>query len=202
MKKLLFLTAIITVVTLTASAQVKLKLEPAESFVKKASSAIKSTAGKQQTMRAIKPGEECGVFTETKKDDKGGSYNVAKEFLIISNDGVTGFGFTFFTTTYEGKKLVVMRGLPLENGVCVDNTTKITFTFEDGETATLSNFEKDNCKGLVTMYFGEILKNTTILDKLTNSKVRSIKLVAVEKTVVKSLSEGNQQQLQGTLKCL
>jgi hypothetical protein len=95
-----------------------------------------------------------------------------------------------------------MRGLPLENGVCIDNTTKITFTFEDGETAILNNFEKEGCKGLVTTYFGEILKNTTILNKLISSKVRSIKLIAVEKTIVKSLSEGNQQQLQGTLKCL
>lgn len=202
MKKLLFLVTMVTFVTLTASAQIIIKpLMPAEAFSKKVAAALKNSGG-QQTMRSIAAGEECGVFVEAKKTTEGASYNSAKEFLIISSDGVTGFGFTFYTTTYEGKKLVAIRGLPLEAGICVDKTTKIVITFEDEESVTLQNFEKDNCKGVVEAYFGEILKNEGSLESLKTKKVRSIKLIAIEKTIVKSLSEGNQQQLQGTIKCL
>lgn len=201
MKKLLFLSAILTVITLTVTAQVKIKQSPAAAFGKKAISAIKSQ-GVQQGMKAIDPKDECGAFVATKKDDKGESYTEAKEFLIVSNDGVTGFAFTAYTTTYESKTLYVLRGLPLEAGVCVDNTTKITFTFEDGTQVTLNNFEKENCKGIVSLFMHDVLKNTDAYEALKTKKVRSIKFAGIEKTIVKSLSEGNQQQLQGTFKCL
>jgi len=201
MKKLFFLSAIVAVMSLTASAQVKIKMEPAASFGKKAQSALKSQ-GTQQAMRAITPGDECGVFVATKKDEKGESYNEAKEFLIVSSDGVTGFAFTFFTMQYEGKTLYAMRGMALDPEVCVDKTSKVTVTFEDGTQATLPNFEKDNCKGIVSLYIHDVLKNMDVYESFKTKKVRSLKLVGVEKTVAKSFSEGNQQQMQGTFKCL
>jgi hypothetical protein len=153
-------------------------------------------------MRTIAPGEECGVFTSTETNKEGVKYQAAKEYLIISNDGVTGFAFTMYNTMYKESKYVVIRGLALESGVCVDNTTKVTITFEDGESVTLKNLEDPNCKGVVSVYFGKLLNNENALESLRTKKVRSIKLEGVEKTVVKSLSEGNQQQLQGTAKCL
>jgi uncharacterized protein YxeA len=201
MKKLLFLVTVVTFVTLAATAQVKLKVEPAAAFIKKATSALKSQ-GTQQTMRAVAPGEECGVFTSTETNKEGVKYQAAKEYLIISNDGVTGFAFTMYNTVYKENKYVIIRGLALESGVCVDNTSKVTVTFEDGETLTLKNFEDANCKGVVQAFFGKALNNEASLEALKTKKVRSLKLEGIEKTVVKSLSEGNQQQLQGTLKCL
>ncbi|MCC6636081.1 MAG: hypothetical protein IT251_11350 [Chitinophagaceae bacterium] len=201
MKKLFILSALFAVISFTATAQVKIKLEPAAAFGKKAISALK-TQGTQQTMKAVAEGEECGAFVATKKDDKGANYTEAKEFLIVSNDGVTGFAFTMYTTTYEAKTLYVVRGMPLETGVCVDKSTKVTFTFEDGTQRTFTNFEKDNCKGIVTLFMHELVKNMDAYEDLKTKKVRSIRLEGIEKTVVKSLSEGNQQQLQGTIKCL
>lgn len=201
MKKLLFLLTVVAFTTFTATAQVKLKVEPAASFIKKASSALK-TQGTQQTMRAIKAGEECGVFTTAATTKEGVKYDAAKEYLIISNDGVTGFAFTMYNTVYKENKYIIVRGLALETGVCVDNTSKITVTFDDGEQVTLKNFEDANCKGVIQAIFGKGLGNETALEALKTKKVRSIKLEGVEKTVVKSLSEGNQQQLQGTIKCL
>lgn len=201
MKKLLFLLTVVAFTTFTATAQVKLKVEPAAAFIKKASSALK-TQGTQQTMRAIKAGEECGVFTASATTKDGVKYDAAKEYLIISNDGVTGFAFTMYNTVYKDNKYIIVRGLALETGVCVDNTSKITVTFEDGEQVSLKNFEDANCKGVVQAIFGKGLGNEAYLEALKTKKVRSIKLEGVEKTVVKSLSEGNQQQLQGTLKCL
>jgi hypothetical protein len=201
MKKLLLLSAIFTVVTLTAVAQVKIKLEPAAAFGKKAISALKSQ-GTQQTMKAVTEGDECGAFVAAKKDDKGEAYTEANEFLIVSNDGVTGFAFTMYTTTYEGKTLYIVRGMPLETGVCVDKTSKVVITFEDGTDVTLGNFEKDNCKGIVSLFMHDVLKNMSTYEALKSKKARSIKLIGIEKTIVKSLSEGNQQQLQGTIKCL
>jgi len=201
MKKLFFLTAILAIVALSVNAQVKIKGVDATAFRKKAQAALK-TQGTQQGMKAVKPGEECSVFVEAKVDQSGASYKAAKEFLIISNDGVTGFGFTFYTTVYENKTYLVMRGIPLEAGVCVDATSKITITFEDGTQFTLKNFAKDNCKGLVETYFGELLKNMDVVEAIKTKKVKAIKLEGVEKTVVKSLSEGNQQQIQGTFQCL
>jgi hypothetical protein len=201
MKKLLLLATIVTIVSLTTSAQVKLKSEPVASFITKAKGALK-TQGTQQAMRTIAPGEECGVFTSTETNKEGVKYQAAKEYLIISNDGVTGFAFTMYNTMYKESKYVVIRGLALESGVCVDNTTKVTITFEDGESVTLKNLEDPNCKGVVSVYFGKLLNNENALESLRTKKVRSIKLEGVEKTVVKSLSEGNQQQLQGTAKCL
>jgi hypothetical protein len=202
MKKIFTSVLAVIIFTVAATAQVKLKLDPAASFSKKASSALKSGYGKQQAFKNVKAGEECSVFVEAKKNDAGATYNAAKEFLIISNDGVTGFGFTFFTADYKGNKLLVMRGLPLESGVCVDNTTSLVITFEDGEQLTVKNYDDANCKGVITTYFGDILKNMSAVESLKTKKARSFKLVAVEKTIVKSLSEGNQQQLQGTFKCL
>ena len=201
MKKLLLLTTIITVVTLTASAQIKIKGIAASKFRVKATSAMRSQAG-QKGMKAIAPGEECAAYTETKTREDGSKYVTAKEFLIISNDGTTGFAFTMYTAMYKESKLIVLRGLPLEPGVCVDNTTKVTFTFDDGTTAVVKNFEDANCKGVVTTYFGSILKNDDVLEALKTKNVRSIKLEGVEKTIVKGLTEGNQLQLQGTLKCM
>lgn len=201
MKKLLFLLTVVAFTTFTATAQVKLKVEPAAAFIKKASSALK-TQGTQQTMRAIKAGEECGVFTTAATTKEGVKYDAAKEYLIISNDGVTGFAFTMYNTVYKENKYIIVRGLALETGVCVDNTSKITVTFDDGEQVTLKNFEDANCKGVIQAIFGKGLGNETALEALKTKKVRSIKLEGVEKTVVKSLSEGNQQQLQGTIKCL
>ncbi|MCU0321081.1 MAG: hypothetical protein MUE72_01620 [Chitinophagaceae bacterium] len=201
MKKLLFLLTVVAFTTFTATAQVKLKVEPAAAFIKKAGSALKSQ-GTQQTMRAIAPGEECGVFTASATNKEGTKYDAAKEYLIISNDGVTGFAFTMYNTIYKENKYIIVRGLALETGICVDNTSKITVTFDDGEAVTLKNFEDANCKGVVQAIFGKALNNETTLEALRTKKVRSIKLEGVEKTVVKSLSEGNQQQLQGTLKCL
>ena len=55
---------------------------------------------------------------------------------------------------------------------------------------------------MVQAFFGKALNNEASLEALKTKKVRSLKLEGIEKTVVKSLSEGNQQQLQGTLKCL
>lgn len=201
MKKLLFLSAVIVAMTITATAQVKIKMEPSAMFSKKAQSALK-TQGTQQAMKAITPGDECGAFVANKKDDKGEAYTEAKEFLIISSDGVTGFAFTFYTMQYEGKTLYVTRGMALEPDVCVDKTSKVTITFEDGTQATLQNFEKDNCKGIVSLYMHEVLKNLDVYEALKTKKVRSLRLAGVEKTVVKSFSEGNQQQMQGTVKCL
>ncbi|MBX2931474.1 MAG: hypothetical protein KF781_05960 [Chitinophagaceae bacterium] len=201
MKKLFFLSAVFTVMTLAVSAQVKIKMEPSAIFGKKAQSALK-TQGMQQGMKAVTPGDECGAFVATKKDDKGESYTEAKEFLIVSNDGVTGFAFTFYTLQYEGKTLYVARGMALEPGICVDNTSKVTITFDDGTQVTLPNFEKDNCKGIVSLYMHDVLKNMDTYESLKTKKVRSLKLEGVEKTVVKSFSEGNQQQMQGTFKCL
>lgn len=211
MKKLLFLTAIFTMIVFAVDAQAKKKVQPKPKFPKSKVSAAAfrgqvnaalKTQGTQQGMRNIAPGEECGVFVEAKTNSKGESYNSAKEFLIISNDGVTGFGFTFYTFNYQGKKMFAMRGIPLEAGVCVDANTAVYITFEDGSDVGLKNFEDANCKGLVEVYFGELLKNSSAVESLKNQKVKSIKLVAGDKIINKTLSEGNQQQMQGTFKCL
>ncbi|MCZ2222096.1 MAG: hypothetical protein LC122_00480 [Chitinophagales bacterium] len=201
MKKLLFLSTIFAVMTLTVSAQVKVRLEPAAIFGKKAQSALKNQ-GTQQALKAVSPDDECGAFVTTKKDDKGESNTEAKEFLIVSNDGVTGFAFTFYTLQYKEKTLYIARGMALEPGVCVDNTSKVTFTFDDGTQATLTNLEKDNCKGIVSLYMHDLLKNMDVYESLKTKKVRSMRLDGVEKTVVKSFTEGNQQQIQGIFKCL
>ena len=201
MKKLLLLTTIITVVTLTASAQIKIKGISASKFRAKATSAMRSQSG-QKGMKAIAPGEECAAYTETKSREDGSKYVAAKDFLIISNDGITGFGFTMFTAMFKENKLIVLRGASLEPGVCLDNTTKLTFTFDDGTTAVVKSLEDDNCKGVVTAYFGTFLKNDDVLEALKTKNVRSIKMEGVEKTIVKGLTEGNQLQLQGIFKCM
>lgn len=204
MKKLLLLTTIFAFVALSASAQLKLKSKVVNNatFKKKAQSALKASKGKQQGLKAVKEGEECTAFVTTKTDDKGTSYKLAKDLVVISNDGATGIAFNMFNFPYEGKQLVELKGIVFGSGsVCIDKSTTVTITFDDESQVTLRNFEKDNCDGIIDLYIGELVKNADIAVALKTKKIKAVKVSGVERTVARSLSEGNQQQIQGTMQC-
>ena len=207
MKKLFFLAAIAFAVS--ASAQIRGKaaaFDPkkidAKSTKTKASASLKSKAANKGAA-AFTSADDCGAFTKTETDKDGSTYQAAKDFLIVSNDGTTGFGFTMSSFMLEGDKYVMLVGVALEKGFCVaKSSTKIVITFEDETQVSFTNFQADNCEGVVKTYIGKKVGNEADVEKLKTKKVRSIKLVGVEKSIVKPLSENNQIQLQGTVKCL
>ncbi|MBC7587603.1 MAG: hypothetical protein H7178_04510 [Chitinophagaceae bacterium] len=202
MKKL-FLLAAIAMVTMTASAQIKIKGIDPKVAKAKASAALKSKKANKGMSSTFTSADDCGAFTKTETAKDGSTSQSAKEFLIVSNDGATGFGFTMYSIMLEGSKYIVITGVVLDKEVCVaKGSSKMVVTFEDGEQLTLNNLNKDNCEGVVQAIIGKKLDNEVAGEQLKTKKVRSIKIVGVEKTVVKSLSENNQIQLQGTIKCL
>jgi hypothetical protein len=203
MKKLFFSAAIAMMIGLTASAQ---KFDPkqidAKSTKTKAAASLKSRAANKGAS-AFTSADDCGAFTKTETDKDGASYQSAKDFLIVSNDGTTGFGFTMSSFMLEGDKYVMLVGVALEKGFCVaKSSSKIVITFEDETQVSFTNFQADNCEGVVKTYIGKKVGNEADVEKIRTKKVRSIKLVGVEKSIVKPLSENNQIQLQGTVKCL
>lgn len=203
MKKLFLLAAIAMTVAFTASAQ---KFDPkkidAKSTKAKAAASLKNKKANKGAS-AFTSADDCGAFTKTEAEKDGTTYQAAKDFLIVSNDGETGFAFNMSNFMVDGNKYVMLVGVVLDKGVCVEKTaTKIVVNFVEGESITLSNFQADNCDGVVKTFFGKNLANEASLEKLKTQKVKSIKVIGAEKTILKTLNENNQIQLQGTLKCL
>lgn len=202
MKKL-FLLAAIAMVTMTASAQIKIKGIDPKVAKAKASAALKSKKANKGMSSTFTSADDCGAFTKTETAKDGSTSQSAKEFLIVSNDGATGFGITMYSLMSEGSKYLVITNIVFDKEVCVGKgSSKMVVTFEDGEQLTFINYKKDNCEGVMQFVIGKSMENEDAADKLKTKKVRSIKTICVEKTVVKSLSENNQIQFQGTIKCL
>jgi hypothetical protein len=203
MKKLFFLAAIAFAVS--ATAQVKgfdpKKIDTKSTKAKAAASLKEKKANKGSG--AFTSTDDCGAFTKTETDKDGTQFQSAKDFLIVSSDGVTGLAFTMSNFMLEGSKYVMLVGVALEKATCVEKgATKIVINYEDGTQATFPNFQADNCDGIVKTFFGKKLENEAALNDLKTKKVKSIKVTASEKTIIKTLSENNQIQLQGTIKCL
>ena len=203
MKKLFFFAVIAIAIGSTASAQ---KFDPkqidAKSVRTRGAAALKNKSANKGAS-GFTAADDCGAFTKTETEKDGTTYQAAKDFLIISVDGTTGFGFNMSNFMLEGDKYVMLIGMALEKGVCVEKSvSKLVITFDDGTQITEQNYQPDNCDGVVKTYFGKKVGNTADLDMLKTKTVKSIKLVGAEKTVLKSLSENNQIQLQGTFKCL
>ncbi len=204
MKKLFLFAAI--AIAVSASAQIKgfdPKKIDTKSTKTKAASSLKEKAANKGKASAFTSADDCGAFTKTETDKDGTTYQSAKDFLIVSNDGTTGFGFTMSNFMLEGDKYVMIVGVALEKGFCVaKSSSKIVVTFEDETQVSFINFQSDNCDGIVKTYIGKKVGNEADLQLLKTKQVRSIKLVGVEKSMVKPLSDNNKVQLQGTLKCL
>lgn len=189
-------------VALTTSAQINIKGMDSKVARAKAGAALKNKNENKGKSSAFTSADDCGAFTKTETAKDGTTSQSAKDFLIVSNDGSTGFGFTMYSVMLDGEKYVVIVGVALEKGICVDKSSKLTVTFEDGDQVTLKNFKADNCDGVVQAIIGKKVANESVVEQLKTKKVKSIKLEGVEKTIAKSFSENNQIQLQGTIKCL
>jgi hypothetical protein len=143
----------------------------------------------------------CSQWVEISKVPSGGETVIAKDILLVSDDGGK-TGLSIYSFLNSTRKVIVISVQALGAGGCVDKGDRILIIFENGSSMSLANMNDFNCDGASTLYFGGGLGKKDEFNLLTNYKVQSMTVWTRDSFMKKDFSAAKADAFRGTLKCL
>jgi hypothetical protein len=142
----------------------------------------------------------CNQYITVEEDATGSKLYSGKDFINLINNGDT--TLQLLAMLSSDNATLILSVTALEKIKCVDPNDEIYFTFEDNTKYNLSGNQDFNCKGALSIYFGDFKGNNNLLKLLLTKKVMSIRLYCRAGTLDVALSKPNSDELFGEITCL
>jgi hypothetical protein len=144
---------------------------------------------------------DCSNWIKTEIDKvSGDTFTGAKNTLIVSTDrGETGLGI-FMMQGIDGGLILLIQAVGA--GSCIDEEEKINILFTDGSRLELANDGEFNCKGEVTLYFGDKFGKKKQLEELKTKKIQTMRVWTSDGYVEEDFTKDNQEEFYYVINCL
>lgn len=144
---------------------------------------------------------DCSNWISTETDKvEGRTATAAKDIIIVStNGGKKGLGILMMKGSKGGVILVIQ---PVGASNCIDEGAKINILFTDGSRLVLNNDGKFNCKGMSTVFLGEVYGRKSELEELKIKKIQTMRAWTSDGFVEEDFTVGNQQEFLNVINCL
>lgn len=144
---------------------------------------------------------DCSNWIKVEEDKVAGtSYEVIKEYLIVSKDGGTkGFGIDLMKSS---RGSVILSIKAAGGGGCIDKGQKINILFTDGSRIELHTDGDFNCKGKATVYFGGMFGKKSELKELQAKDIDIMRVWTSDSYVEEKFNAAQATQFKNALTCL
>lgn len=144
---------------------------------------------------------DCTNWIKVVEDNvTGKSYTVIKDNLIVSKDGgKKGFAINLMLIT---KGPIILGIKAIGAGGCIDKGDKINILFTDGSRLELNSDGDFNCKGNVTVYFGDRFGKKKQLIELQTKKIDIIRVWTNNSYVEEKFDNNQAEQFKNVISCL
>ena len=142
---------------------------------------------------------DCACWIKEEVDRMTGKVNIgARETLVISDDGVNGFGIY----PLKAGKAIILSITAVGAGSCIDKGDKINVLFRDGSRLELASQSDFNCDANATLYFGGSFGNRKQRDQLITKKIETMRVWTSDSYVQQDFTEEQSTAFREIFTCL
>jgi hypothetical protein len=145
--------------------------------------------------------DHCAAWTRIKTDSTGKPTLMAKDVIIISDDGGK-TGLDIYSFLNSNGRVIVISIQAMGAGKCVDKGDKINILFDDDSILDLANTNDFNCDGSSTLYFGGGLGQKDEMSLLSSKKIKTMRVWTRDDYMQKTFTNQQAIAFMETLKCL
>jgi hypothetical protein len=128
---------------------------------------------------------------------------MAKEFMVLSDDGVSAIKLIELESGKNGKNFILWAITVVGKSGCINDNGEINLLFRDGTRESVVSDSKFNCTGDAQIVFGILWKNhNSLLEELTHKQLESIRVNLTSGVIDEDFTNQQSADLMQIFNCL